>query len=296
MIMTLRQLECAVAVADEGRIGKAARRLLVSQPYLSATIGQLEAELGRTLFRRSRAGVEPTAEGRELLRSARLILREVERIRAAPSADGPLEIATYFLTYVMDAFLRFRHDRPVDGRDRLTEMGNHEVIEAVASASAELGIILHAVEKTGKFEGAASRHGLELSPLFGPLETCAIMAPSHPLAARGAVTIEELRAWPLVSYDDESTTIYIIDHLGMPPGLPRLSVSDRGRFLDALDTGLWWSCVFMPMGPRRSHYHIAPIEGAELLVQADLVIREGRRLSPREEAFLEVLRGVGGGG
>lgn len=82
MALTLRQLEYVVAVADTGRFGLAAERLHVSQPSLSAQVSQCESDLGFRLFHRGRSGTQPTARGRDVVRRARVILREVEDLSA----------------------------------------------------------------------------------------------------------------------------------------------------------------------------------------------------------------------
>lgn len=80
---TLRQLQYLVAIADTGRFHEAARRTHVSQPSLSAQIADLETELDATLIERGRHGAVMTPVGDELVRRARLILRDVEALRAA---------------------------------------------------------------------------------------------------------------------------------------------------------------------------------------------------------------------
>ena len=54
---TLRQLECVVAVADQGSFRGAAAGLGLSQPALSAHVAQLEADLGVQVFERDRRRV-----------------------------------------------------------------------------------------------------------------------------------------------------------------------------------------------------------------------------------------------
>lgn len=88
---TLRQLEYIVAVADTGRFGLAAARLNVSQPSLSAQIAETEADLGVRLFHRNRAGATLTSAGIEATRRARLILRDVEDLRAICKGGGIFE-------------------------------------------------------------------------------------------------------------------------------------------------------------------------------------------------------------
>jgi LysR family transcriptional regulator, hydrogen peroxide-inducible genes activator len=84
---TLRQLQYIVAVAETGRFHEAAKRLHVSQPSLSAQIASVEDELGLQLIERGRSGALMTARGEEFVRRARLILRDVEDLKAAMRAQ-----------------------------------------------------------------------------------------------------------------------------------------------------------------------------------------------------------------
>lgn len=79
--MNFNHLEYAVAVAKSGSISKAAQRLFLSQPYLSGMIKGLEEELGYRIFERNKAGVELTELGEEFIKSAKLILLELQKIR-----------------------------------------------------------------------------------------------------------------------------------------------------------------------------------------------------------------------
>lgn len=72
--MELRELTAFVAVADDGGMSAASRRLHISQPALSQTVGALERQLGVKLLERSSTGVRPTEAGAALLAEARAIL------------------------------------------------------------------------------------------------------------------------------------------------------------------------------------------------------------------------------
>jgi molybdate transport repressor ModE-like protein len=87
--MEIRELRAFAAVAEEGSLSAAARRLHLSQSALSQTIQSLERQLGVQLLLRSRTGVAPTEAGAILLREGRALIAQYERTLAAVAAsDG----------------------------------------------------------------------------------------------------------------------------------------------------------------------------------------------------------------
>jgi len=81
--MELRQLEYFVAVAEEANFTRAAERVHVAQPAISAQIQRLERELGERLLDRTRRTVRLTAAGEAALPHARAALAAVADIQVA---------------------------------------------------------------------------------------------------------------------------------------------------------------------------------------------------------------------
>ncbi|MER6948764.1 LysR family transcriptional regulator [Nonomuraea sp. NPDC000554] len=84
--MDLRQMEVAVAVAEEGGFTAAAQRLHVVQSAVSSTVRALERDLGAPLFDRTTHRVSLTPAGEAFVPAARAALRAAEQARAA--VDG----------------------------------------------------------------------------------------------------------------------------------------------------------------------------------------------------------------
>lgn len=87
--MSIAQIRYFVAVAEEGHLGRAARRLHLSQPPLTRQIRSLEQELGVPLFERTPRGMRLLSSGEVLLVRARRILADLDEAIAAARGAPP---------------------------------------------------------------------------------------------------------------------------------------------------------------------------------------------------------------
>ena len=88
--MELRQLRYFVAVAEQGNISQAAKRIFLTQSALSRQIKALEDEIGQCLLERQAHSIRLTPVGEALLRYARDLLQHAEQVlerRAGRGAD-----------------------------------------------------------------------------------------------------------------------------------------------------------------------------------------------------------------
>ncbi|HVV15718.1 MAG TPA: LysR substrate-binding domain-containing protein [Polyangia bacterium] len=91
---TIRQLQYAVAVADERSFRRAAALCGVSQPSLSAQLAQLEGALGVRLFERDPRQVLVTQAGQDLIARARRLLVETDDLTDSAKRLGDPLAAT----------------------------------------------------------------------------------------------------------------------------------------------------------------------------------------------------------
>src|SRR4051794_3171245 len=93
MTPELRLIRYFVAVAELENVTRAAERLSVSQPSLSAAVKQLEAQLGVELLARSGRRVSVTPAGELLLARGRELLEHADRVADEVRARGATDAA-----------------------------------------------------------------------------------------------------------------------------------------------------------------------------------------------------------
>ena len=145
--MELRHLRYFVATVEERSFQRAAERLHISQPPLSAQVRDLEEELGVQLLERTSKGVVPTPAGEVFYEEAKAILASVQqaRRRALGAARGEVgRLAIGFISIVDYSFLpaalkRFRAEVP--GVElQLSELTSDAQVDALLADALDLGV------------------------------------------------------------------------------------------------------------------------------------------------------------
>lgn len=155
-MLSLVQLECFVAVAEELHFGQAAARLRMTQPPLSRQIQQLERELDTRLFERTSRRVQLTEAGRTLLPSARRIIDLAAKATADVRSVGHGASGTLTISYtamagqsVLPAFLR-RAARELPGATLLLrELVTADQMEELEKGTVDVGLLRPIVERPG---------------------------------------------------------------------------------------------------------------------------------------------------
>lgn len=289
--MNFSHLEYAMTVAECRSINKAARKLLVSQPYLSGVLKNLEEELGCQLFKRSHNGILLTEKGERFMDSARTILYEYEKLKqlSCDEAVQPMEISSYFVSNIMRLFLEFKKQSGEQLPDRLTELGNQEVIESVAAGRTRLGFILCAAEKKDKYLRLVRDFHCSCEELMTSIPLYVMVSNEHPLYKKASVSMKELLDYPYVHFNDVSAISYL-KLVGLADHPNRLEVDNRGQFFDAIREGQYISLSVRGKTSDGRGFCFVPISDKNLYLNLYFVTQADYRLNKREREFIRFLR------
>ncbi|WP_440864279.1 HTH-type transcriptional regulator CysB [Symbiopectobacterium purcellii] len=197
--MKLQQLRYIVEVVNHNlNVSSTAEGLYTSQPGISKQVRMLEDELGIQIFARSGKHLtQVTPAGQEVVRIAREVLSKVDAIKAVAGEHtypdkGSLYVATthtqarYALPDVIKGFIE-RYPRV---SLHMHQGSPTQIAEAVAKGTADFAIATEALHLYDD---------LIMLPCYH-WNRAVVVKPDHPLATRKNITIEELAAYPIVTY------------------------------------------------------------------------------------------------
>jgi DNA-binding transcriptional LysR family regulator len=210
------QAEGFVAVAVEGNMRRAAERLYISQPALSARIKGLEEQLRAPLFRRTRSGMVLTHAGRAYLPYAEQALESLRGGAAivaelAEAVTGELLIgaAPAVSAYVLPELLARYATRHPDVRLVVRTHHSEELVAMVARGDVQLAIVRDL--RDARFR---------MRPLFED-ELVLVARPDHPFALSGTVDVVAFTRAQLILFDRTSSyydlTRSLFESLGVVP-------------------------------------------------------------------------------
>ncbi|KOU42825.1 LysR substrate-binding domain-containing protein [Streptomyces sp. WM6378] len=224
--MELRQLRYFVAVVEEANFTRAAARLHVAQPGISAQIRQLERELGQPLLDRTGGSVTTTEAGEAALPHARAALAAVDAVRhTVDEFTGLLRghvtigVVPGVVTQDFDvaAFLADFHDAHPGVEITLTEDTSERMLAALLAGRLDIAL-------AGLAQDAVPP-GISLEVVVDePL--VAAVAPGDPLltAGRTEVRLAELEGRPLISLPRGTGLRALLDRACAEAGIrPRIA-------------------------------------------------------------------------
>ena len=200
-------LELFLAVVESGSVGRAARRLGISQPSASARMSNLERQLGVVLLERGPTGSQPTHEGRliadwaaPVLDAARRLAVSIDSLRADAEQRTRVMASYTIAEYLLPTWLaRFQRSH-----------AGHRAELLVANSTAVIGAIRKGDVDLGFVESDEEILDLGVEEV-GHDRLVLLVTPDHPWASR-PVALDEVPSTPLVLRENGSGTRDRFDH------------------------------------------------------------------------------------
>ena len=290
MRLTFHQLRLLLAVSRLGSVTRAAQRLHLTQPTLSAQLRQLAEQVGLPLFERVGRKLHLTAAGHAVLDTAQRVEQELESLdetlaELRGDVVGRLQLAVVSTaeTFIPRLLGDFRRERPAV-EVSLVVLNRDAVIRRLADNRDDLYIMSRPPQAPP----------VVATPfLSNPLVVVA--AADHPLAGHESLPIEALADEEFVLREPGSGTRQAAEQFFAAHGLalrPRLELGSNEAVKQAVAGGLGLSLLSAHALAHAVDEGIAVlrVEGTPLPTQWQVVYPAGKRLSPLAGAFLAFLR------
>lgn len=206
MYVRLGQLEYFIKVAECGSITKAAKELYISQPSLTKSIANLEAEYDIQLLERVPKGVSLTPEGREFFDYAkdvvnsRQVLDEAFGKRAEKSPVHRLRVASQQLDFLYGLLDQLYMENGTVMNMYVEEAERGTVVERVYEGMSDIGILVLTQEDSRFFDMSLKKKSLEVHEL-DVSSVYVAMSSRSPLYDKSCITGAEARPYLHVALD-----------------------------------------------------------------------------------------------
>jgi LysR family carnitine catabolism transcriptional activator len=242
MPVSYKNMLAFVSVAQASTFAEAAEKLYLSQPALSTSIKNMEAQLGGQLFARTTRKVMLTPEGKAFLPTAkRLIadwdgaLNDVQNLFSVQQGRLTLAAMPSFAEGHLASILQIYHQQHPNIRLRVIDVVMEQAIEAVQSKRADIGFV---------FE-PENLQGLEFYPLLTD-NFCVVMSQNDAASKLRSVSLSQVASQPLVTTNIGSSIRRWIDAVFAAHSLDTNIIADAsqlGTIGQLVKRGLGWSIV-----------------------------------------------------
>lgn len=217
--MNITQLKYVLSTAASSSMREAATRLFVSQPALSASIRDLEDELGFLIFERTSKGISLTDAGREFVIYAKKAVGQYEvleeRYLARDRDKEFFSVSTQHYNFAIKAFMAvIRETDPERFVFSIHETKTRDVLDDVRSLKSEVGVVSFSGANEEVIRKLFRDYQLEFVPLMRR-DTYAYVWKTHPFAGREEISIEELQDYPCIAFDQTDDSSYYLSEEAM---------------------------------------------------------------------------------
>jgi len=278
-------------------MNKAAKALFISQPSLSASIKELENEIGIELFRRTNRGITMTVEGEEFLGYARQVVEQYqlieERFVEKKSVKKKFGVSTQHYTFAVKAFVEMVKQFGMDEYEfAVHETKTYEVIENVKNFKSELGILYLSDFNRKVITKILNDNNLEFKELF-KCKTYVYLWKGNPLASKSLITMEDLRDYPCLSFEQGVyNSFYFAEEVLSTYDYKRIiKVNDRATILNLMVglNGYTLCSGIICEELNGNDYKAIPLDSDEIMT-IGYIMRKNVGLSPLGRKYVEELK------
>ncbi|MBQ2558797.1 MAG: LysR family transcriptional regulator, partial [Lachnospiraceae bacterium] len=217
--MNINQIKYVLAVAGSSSMREAAAKLFVSQPALSVSIRELEEELGILIFERNSKGISLTDEGREFVEYAKKAVGQYgileDRYLSKNKNRERFSVSTQHYNFAVKAFAEtIRRCKPEQYLFAIHETKTKDVLEDVRTLRSEVGVVSFSEGSEALMKKLFREYQLTFVPLM-QRNTYIYVWENHPLAAASEVSLEDLREYPCITFDQSDDSDYYLTEEAM---------------------------------------------------------------------------------
>lgn len=227
MRYTLRQLEVFLAIAHHQNITKAAQMLSMSQSAASGALKDLEQQFDLKLFDRLGKRLHPNNTGEKIRIKAEALLAHATELELELTEHNQLGKLTVGATLTIGDYLcidlihRYLEEAP-GAQVKLEVVNTSTIAEKLLNFDIDLALV----------EGELHHADLQILP-WREDELICFCSPAHPLAKKGVLIEEDLRAQNWILREPGSGTRQAFDH-AMRGIIPELNITLELQHTEAI--------------------------------------------------------------
>lgn len=240
--MNINQLKYVLEIADSSSMREASTRLFVSQPALSASIRDLEEELGIMIFERTNKGITLTDEGRDFVTYAKKAVSQYEiledRFLYRNSGKERFSVSTQHYNFAIKAFTDvIKEKNPEKFLFHIHETKAGQVLDDVRSLKSEVGIVSFSRSSEAVMRKLFRDYQLEFTPLMRR-KTYIYVWKDHELAGRTEISMKEMSEYPCVTFDQSSDSNFYLNEEALAdyPFDKMIKSDDRATSMEIIAT------------------------------------------------------------
>lgn len=244
--MEIRDLRFFCVTAELEHVTRAAEKLGISQPFLTRIIGQIEKELGVSLFDNIGRKIKLNTYGERFYELSKKALSEFDNVvtemdKMLDRSEKTISLLTNTEAYSTDIVVGFKKLHP-DYTLSIKYAPRDEIIKAISTGSADVGLCTPPIDE-------AEYNRIKTDIIFKEFG-CVLLPPGHPLLKKDKIAIEDLIDEPIVISPKgagmRNTVDKMLEYYNIEPKIACES-PDMGLVKSAVENGLGYAFMGLSM-------------------------------------------------